>query len=88
MSFVPAPQKATPAGSANASNSNGLSSTGVANFSSAAAEAAETGGEEAFITSRTFDLYWVDKTALMYKDGFVKVSHLLSSFVREGWGEG
>lgn len=39
---------------------------------------AEGGGEEAedaFITSRTFDLYWVDKHALMYKDGFVKVSY-------------
>ena len=41
----------------------------------AAADAAaeNEGGEDAFITSRTFDLYWVDKTALMYKDGYVKV---------------
>lgn len=83
MSFVPAPQKAIPAGSANAINSNGLSSNGVTNVPPAAAEAAETGGEEAFITSRTFDLYWVDKTALMYKDGFVKVSNILSSYM---WG--
>lgn len=65
MSFVPAPQKAIPAGSANATNSNGVTN------GPPAAEAAEA-AEEAFITSRTFDLYWVDKTALMYKDGFVK----------------
>ena len=72
MSFVPAPQKATTAGAANAING---STSAVNNVTSAAAEAAEVGGgEDAFITSRTFDLYWVDKTALMYKDGYVKVN--------------
>ena len=71
MSFVPAPQKATTAGGANI-NQNGATSV-VTNVQSAA-EAADTSGEDAFITSRTFDLYWVDKTALMYKDGYVKVS--------------
>lgn len=75
MSFVPAPQKATTAGSANATNSNGPTSA-VTNAPPAAGEAAE-GGEDAFITSRTFDLYWVDKSALMYKDGYVKVRHIL-----------
>ena len=75
MSFVPAPQKATTAGSA---NSNGPTSA-VTNVPPAAGEAAEAGGgeEDAFITSRTFDLYWVDKSALMYKDGYVKVSLLI-----------
>lgn len=71
MSFVPPPQKATTApGTANQNN-------GVIN-SNAAADAAvaevTAGVEDAFITSRTFDLYWVDKSALMYKDGIVKVS--------------
>ena len=52
---------------------NGPSST-VNNPGAAADAAAENeGGEDAFITSRTFDLYWVDKTALMYKDCYVKV---------------
>jgi hypothetical protein len=75
MSFVPAPQKATTAGAANAINGP---TSAVNNVTSAAAEAAEAGGgEDAFITSRTFDLYWVDKTALMYKDGYVKVSNFI-----------
>ena len=71
MSFAQAPQKATTAGNRTA---NATSSTTVNNVPPAADGAAEAGGEEdAFITSRTFDLYWVDKTALMYKDGYVKV---------------
>lgn len=73
MSFVPAPQKAT---AANASAPNGAPPTGVTGVPPAAAGGAEgapaEGVEDAFITSRTFDLYWVDKTALMYKDGYVK----------------
>lgn len=49
-----------------------------ATTTTAADVAAVTEGvEDAFITSRTFDLYWVDKTALMYKDGYVKVSFLV-----------
>lgn len=77
MSFVPAPQKATTAGSANAiATSNGPVPNALTSVPPAAggeATAAEAGGgEDAFITSRTFDLYWVDKTALMYKDGYVK----------------
>ena len=67
MSFVPTPQKATAAGA------NPTQNASTVNNPPAAGEAAETTGEDAFITSRTFDLYWVDKTALMYKDGYVKV---------------
>lgn len=64
MSFVPPPQKATAAPSTN----------GVVSNNTADAVAEVTAGvEDAFITSRTFDLYWVDKSALMYKDGIVKV---------------
>eukprot|EP00804_Cyclotella_cryptica_P011929 CCRYP_004426-RA/>CCRYP_004426-RA protein AED:0.01 eAED:0.01 QI:96/1/1/1/1/1/2/343/1248 len=72
MSFVPAPQKATTAGGANTQNGG---NTVVPN-SGAAADAAvaevTAGVEDAFISSRTFDVYWVDKNALMYKDGIVK----------------
>ena len=67
MSFVPTPQKATAAGA------NPTQNASTVNNPPAAGEAAETTGEDAFITSRTFYLYWVDKTALMYKDGYVKV---------------
>ena len=70
MSFVPTPQKATAAGA------NPTQNASTVNNSTAANEAAETTGENAFITSRTFDLYWVDKTALMYKDGYVKVRQI------------
>ena len=67
MSFVPPPQKAPAPGTANQNN-------GVATNAAADAVAEVTAGvEDAFITSRTFDLYWVDKSALMYKDGIVKV---------------
>ncbi len=69
MSFVPTPQKATAAGANPTQNASTVN-----NSTAAAGEAAESTGEDAFITSRTFDLYWVDKTALMYKDGYVKVS--------------
>jgi len=76
MSFVPVPQKAT----SSLSTFNNGPPTGLNNVTPpAVAEAAavEGGAEDAFITSRTFDLYWVDKTALMYKDGYIKVSELL-----------
>lgn len=67
MSFVPPPQKAPPG------TANGASVTNNAADAAGVAEVA-AGMEDAFITSRTFDLYWVDKSALMYKDGIVKVS--------------
>jgi hypothetical protein len=89
MSFVPAPQKASTAGTANANNTVNGSTNAVNNVPSAAGEAAEkaagaaAGEEDAFITSRTFDAYWVDKTALMYRDGFVKVRSI-NFFVDRG----
>jgi hypothetical protein len=71
MSFVPPPLKAPAPGTANQNN-------GVVNANAADAAVAEVaaGVEDAFITSRTFDLYWVDKSALMYKDGIIKVSFI------------
>ena len=75
MSFVPTPQKATAAGA------NPTQNASTVNNPPAAGEAAEPTGEDAFITSRTFDLYWVDKTALMYKDGYVKVRQQLMTMM-------
>lgn len=70
MSFVPAPQ-ASAANAASANNAPVISS-------SAAAPAAESGDgdKDLLFKLRTFDVYWVDKTALMYRDGFDKVSCL------------
>lgn len=79
MSFVPTPQQANAAG--NASNnalSNGSSRAASAAKDAAAAAAAEPEMSDADILfkMRTYDLYWVDKTALMYRDGFAKVRAL------------
>jgi hypothetical protein len=66
MSFVPAPQQANAAGANNAP-------TPVS--SAVAAPAAEPESDKDILFKlRTFDVYWVDKTALMYRDGFDKVS--------------
>ena len=67
MSFVPVPQQANAASSSNIT-SNALSTT------AAAPAAAEISDHELVFKIRTFDVYWVDKTALMYKDGYAKVS--------------
>lgn len=75
MSFVPAPQQANAAGANNANSSN----TPV-NTSNAAAAAPESDQDLVF-KLRTFDVYWVDKSALMYKDGIDKVC-----FVCLFWG--
>ena len=68
MSFVPAPQ----ASAANAASANNAQVTTPA----AAAPAAdgELADKDLLFKIRTFDVYWVDKTALMTKDGFDKVS--------------
>mmetsp|Transcript_13603 Transcript_13603/g.18673 ORF Transcript_13603/g.18673 Transcript_13603/m.18673 type:complete len:1255 (-) Transcript_13603:141-3905(-) len=71
MSFVPAPQQA-------AASSNAASSA-LTPAQAAAAAKDPTSGEDTQISdaelmfkARTFDVYWVDKTALMYKDGIAK----------------
>ena len=73
MSFVPAPQ----ASAANAASANNAQVTTPA----AAAPAAdgELADKDLLFKIRTFDVYWVEKSALMCKDGFDKVS-LLSQF--------
>jgi hypothetical protein len=75
MSFVPAPQQASAA--ANLNNAAFLSSNN-APFPITTG-GAQPGGEavpdqELIFKIRTFDVYWVEKNALMYKDGIAKVS--------------
>jgi hypothetical protein len=65
MSFVPAPQ---------ASAANAASANNTVVSSSAAASAAADGEADLLFKLRTFDVYWVEKSALMYRDGFDKVS--------------
>lgn len=67
MSFVPAPQQANAAGANNAPTSNP-----PVNAVNAAAAAPESDQDLVF-KLRTFDVYWVDKSALMYRDGIDKV---------------
>jgi ATP-dependent RNA helicase DDX60 len=69
MSFVPAPQ----ASAANAASTNNA----AVNPSSGAAPAADGQSDmDLLFKLRTYDVYWVEKSALMYRDGFDKVSHL------------
>lgn len=65
MSFVPAPQQAN---AANAINNASINSTTAA---VANAEAPISDHDLKF-KIRTFDVFWVDKTALMYRDGIAK----------------
>ena len=66
MSFVPAPQ----ASAANAASANNVAVTS----SSVAAPAADGEADKDLLFKlRTFDVYWVEKSALMYRDGFDKV---------------
>lgn len=78
MSFVPAPQQANVA-SANAKN-NEVALKSSNNAASAAADEA-VNDEELIFKIRTFDVYWVDKYALMYKAGVDKVSYFARRFI-------
>lgn len=69
MSFVPAPQQANAAGANNGPTNNNA----VSNSTAAVAAAPEPTDQELVFRLRTFDVYWVDKSALMYKDGIDKV---------------
>ena len=37
-------------------------------------------GEDHIFKLRTFDVFWVDKSALMYRDGFAKVRFIIDIF--------
>jgi len=85
MSFVPAPQQANVASANNINNNNNNNKSNnevalksnnpqAAAAAAAAAEAADgLNDEELIFKMRTFDVYWVDKYALMYKAGIDKV---------------
>lgn len=71
MSFVPAPQ---------ASAANAASASAQVTTPAAAAPAADGESDKDLLFKiRTFDVYWVEKSALMTKDGFDKVSLGLAS---------
>jgi ATP-dependent RNA helicase DDX60 len=75
MSFVPTPQQAN---AAVPPSNNGVTLTPSANVGSGAATAApEQSDQDLLFKIRTFDVYWVQKEALMYKDGIAKVSSLI-----------
>jgi hypothetical protein len=69
MSFVPAPQQANAAGANNAPN--------TVNSTVAAGAAEAESDKDILFKLRTFDVYWVDKEALMYKDGIDKVRFMM-----------
>jgi hypothetical protein len=71
MSFVPAPQQAN---AANANNAT-VNSTPAAAVAPANAEP-PVSDQEMLFKIRTFDVLWVDKGALMYRDGIAKVSYI------------
>lgn len=68
MSFVPAPQQANAAVNAVALPPAAPAAT------AAAASADEISDKELIFKLRTFDVFWVEKSALMYRDGVAKVS--------------
>ena len=72
MSFVPAPQQAN---AANASNTNNAAVTSTAPATAAANAEAVSDFDQLF-KIRTFDVFWVEKGSLMYRDGIAKVSVL------------
>jgi len=65
MSFVPAPQQA------NAANASKNATSHVVTTQTPALEA-ESSDLDTLFKMRTFDVFWVDKKALMYKDGYQK----------------
>ena len=68
MSFVSPPQQAN---AANANNKS-VSSNAVASQAPAATMATENATEDMIFKQRTFDLYWVNKASLQYREGFAK----------------
>jgi len=81
MSFVPAPQQANAASSNNNNqqnastiNNNSTAPPPAAAGAVAAAVVPETvSDQELLFKLRTFDVFWVEKHSLMYRDGIAKV---------------
>lgn len=80
MSFVPAPQQAN-AASNNQQNASTNNNTGAPPPAAAGAVAAAAGmapemsDQERLFKMRTFDVFWVEKHSLMYRDGIAKVRY-------------
>jgi hypothetical protein len=74
MSFVPAPQQANAAG-ANGSSAalSAQQAAAAATKEAALAVEAPVSDQELMFKMRTFDVFWIDKSALMYRDGIAKV---------------
>jgi ATP-dependent RNA helicase DDX60 len=70
MSFVPAPQQA---GASSTATSNNASANVVASVTPTPDGASEW---ELTFKTRSYDVFWIEKNALMYKDGITKVSSL------------
>lgn len=64
MSFVPQPQRQ------NANSQNAVTPTSGANASTPA----PVDDGELIFNIRTFDLFFIDRQSLMYRDGYAKVS--------------
>jgi ATP-dependent RNA helicase DDX60 len=79
MSFVPAPQQASAAAN-NLNNAAFLSNNNAPFPPGATTQPGEAvvPDQELIFKIRTFDVYWVEKNALMYKDGIAKVSIYIS----------
>jgi hypothetical protein len=81
MSFVPPPQKANASGNAVSSltsNHAVIQSKGVLSKQEAALAASVSAttddlADEDMFKLRTYDVFWVEKDSLMYKDGLAKV---------------
>jgi ATP-dependent RNA helicase DDX60 len=73
MSFVPAPQQANAA-------ANNVNTSSAAAAAPAAPAVQEGSDQEWVFKTRTFDVYWVEKSALMYRDGYAKVCIVLSLY--------
>jgi len=72
MSFVPTPLQASSASAKNDASKVNSSTTASAVGDAANAADANQSDMDLIFKNRTFDLYWVDKSALMYKDGIAK----------------
>lgn len=87
MSFVPAPQQASTANNAKVTSST-TTAAAAANAAppSQEVDASQQDGTDLVFKNRTFDVRWVERSALMYKDGINKVCVL--SCVAFGFGIG
>ena len=73
MSFVPAPQQANAANASSNINNNAAVNSSLATNAATANAEPPTSDLEGLFKMRTFDLHWVEKASLMYKDGLAKV---------------